>query len=115
MCLFRHQDLPGTPARRSQTCWPINVLTTDLTKARRNPGIARGPYGRCVYKCDNDVVDHQVVNMQFANGRRAAMTMTAFAEGGRRTRIFGARRTGERLGVVDLPGFPDRCHRDDSD
>ncbi len=77
--------------RKGQTCWPVNVLTTDLTEAGVTRALREGPYGRCVYKCDNDVVDHQVVNMQFANGATAAMTMTAFAEGGRRTRIFGAR------------------------
>jgi len=50
------------------------------------------PYGRCVYECDNDVVDHQVVILQFEKGATAAFTMTAFnAMGGRRTRIFGTR------------------------
>jgi len=26
------------------------------------------PYGRCIYKCDNDIVDHQSVMVQFASG-----------------------------------------------
>lgn len=26
------------------------------------------PYGKCIYKCDNDVVDHQSVLVNFANG-----------------------------------------------
>ena len=43
------------------------------------------PYSRCVYKCDNDAVDHQVVNMQFEGGVTGQLTMTAFCEGGIRT------------------------------
>lgn len=36
-------------------------------------------YGRCVYKSDNDVADHQVVSMVFASGATANLTVTAFS------------------------------------
>ncbi|MGX5717302.1 Gfo/Idh/MocA family protein [Arthrobacter sp. MAHUQ-56] len=53
--------------------------------------LATGPYGRCVYSSDNDVVDHQVVNIEYEDGTTATLTATAFtAAGPRRTRIFGS-------------------------
>lgn len=47
-----------------------------------------GRYGRCVYHSDNNVVDHQVVNMLFEDDVTAVLSMCAFADDGRETRIF---------------------------
>lgn len=48
-------------------------------------------YGKCVYKCDNDVVDHQTANMEFEDGTTVTMTMSAFTRGGRKTHIMGTK------------------------
>ena len=82
----------GRAAPRGSTGWPLNVLTPDLSEAGLPAALRSGPYGRCVYACDNDVVDHQVVNMQFEDGASASFTMTAFTrQRDRETRIFGTR------------------------
>ncbi len=76
--------------RSGRTSWPISVLTDDVTEAGVTTALREGPYGRCVYACDNDVVDHQVVAMEFRGGATATFTMTAFTPSGdRRTQIFG--------------------------
>ncbi len=76
---------------KGKTGWPVDVLTPVVTRENILKALQDGPYGRCVYECDNDVVDNQVVNMLFEGGRTATFTMTAFAKGGRKTRIFGTR------------------------
>lgn len=57
--------------------------------------ITNTQYGKCVFKCDNDVVDHQTVNMEFEDYSTAVFTMNAFNRGGRRTHIMGTK--GEML------------------
>ncbi len=74
------------------TGWPVDVVTPEPTLETLTAALETGPYGRCVYECDNDVVDNQVVSMQFAHGKTATFTMTAFNKAGhRKTRIFGTR------------------------
>jgi len=54
--------------------------------------LKNGPYGRCVYRCDNDVVDHQIVAMEFEDQITAAFSMEAHTSyAGRRTRIMCTR------------------------
>ncbi|CAI1774389.1 Inositol 2-dehydrogenase/D-chiro-inositol 3-dehydrogenase [Serratia quinivorans] len=69
----------------------LRVLTPEVSQSHLQAALRDGQYGRCVYRCDNNVVDHQVVNMQFAGGRTASFTMTAFTRlEDRQTRIFGS-------------------------
>ncbi|MDD5678705.1 MAG: Gfo/Idh/MocA family oxidoreductase [Kiritimatiellae bacterium] len=89
--------------------WPVNVLDPDVNAKTITRALRNGPYGRCVYACDNDVVDHQVVNMEFANGATAVHTMTAFTPDGDigpSLRIFGTRGalclTGMQIQVFDF-------------
>ena len=56
-------------------------------------------YGRCVFQGDNDVVDQQVVNLEYESGATASFTMSAFNQGGRVIRIMGTK--GELEGRMD--------------
>jgi predicted dehydrogenase len=78
--------------RRGITGWPLRVVVPNPTEDSILEALQSGPYGRCVYECDNDVVDHQVVNMEFDGGATASFTMASFTRARHReTRIFGTR------------------------
>lgn len=55
--------------------WPNNVLSVDTSPEAIAEALRTGPYGRCVYACDNDVVDRQVVNLEFEDHISASFTM----------------------------------------
>lgn len=73
-----------------EDAWPYNVIDREFPNTEENirKAYENGPYGRCVFACDNDVVDHQVVVAQFENGVTASLTMTAFTEWGGRKMTF---------------------------
>ena len=71
--------------------WPRSVLSTDPTPQNLYEALLTGPYGRCVYRCGNDVVDHQVVMMEFESGISVTLTMQGHSHiEGRTTRIEGS-------------------------
>lgn len=82
-------------------------FTPDLTKENIVQGLRDTDYGRCVYRSDNNVVDHQVVNMEFEGGATAMFSMSGFTfDQERRIQIMGTR--GELRGddnVITLYDF----------
>jgi len=77
---------------RGEHRWPLSVVVEDFSPGALDQALRNGSYGRCVYACDNDVVDHQVVALEFPGATTATFTMTAFSKAaGRSTRLFGTR------------------------
>jgi predicted dehydrogenase len=69
---------PLTGVTAGYTDWPNNVLASPATEESLRYAIKTGPYGRCVFHCDNDVVDHQVVNLEMDNNTTVSFTLSAF-------------------------------------
>lgn len=108
---FRAENAPaGSPARCTDGCphsavcpyyapalylsdettWStaFNALGPDHSYEARKKALEEGPYGKCVFHCDNDVVDHQVASLVFENGTTVAFTMCAFSNACDRTVKF---------------------------
>ncbi len=77
--------------RRKQIDNYIESVVSTLTEENILDAMRNGPYGRCVYACDNDVADHQVVSMEFEGGATAVFTLAGCSKyGDRRTTLFGS-------------------------
>ncbi|HEU5059176.1 MAG TPA: Gfo/Idh/MocA family oxidoreductase [Kofleriaceae bacterium] len=66
-----------TERHAGSTSWPVSALGPDCSPEGVQRALREGPYGRCVYRCDNDVVDHQVATIDFANGVVGTLVVSA--------------------------------------
>lgn len=101
--------------------WPVSVITDDFTPEGKLKALKEGPWGRCVYHCDNDQPDHMITSIWFENGVTASLTVhghSAFE--GRSIRVDGTKGTmigdflhsGERLWFYDkLSGKRELIHK----
>ena len=78
-------------AKRGNFDWPMNVACPEADIEKLRAALKTNKYGRCVYYCDNDVVDHQIVNLLLEDDLTVSFTMCAFTSEsrGRYLRIMG--------------------------
>ena len=109
---------PRTGIRGRGRGWPCGVLASEPDEEKIYAALRTGPYGRCVFHCDNNVVDHQTVNLEFEGNIHATFTMTAFTQNCHRTikvtgtlgeiegdmekNVLTLRRFGRPEGTIDL-------------
>jgi predicted dehydrogenase len=80
--------------------WPWNDVSPDPSREARRRALETGPYGRCVYRCDNDALDHQLVAVEFEDGLTASFSLHGHAAHESRVlRISGDQ--GELCGVLE--------------
>lgn len=95
---FLAKIVPPLKRLRYWRDWPVNYLyeeeEEDYSDETKRRILKRSPYGKCVYQSDNNVVDHQLVQINFSNGVTASLTMHGFSESeGRTLRIDGTKGT----------------------
>lgn len=59
--------------------WPASVVCSEQTEEALLKAFETSPYGRCVYRCDNNVCDSQVTNIEFENGVTATFHLSGFS------------------------------------
>ena len=89
-CPFSARRIYLEAYERGERGWPLDVVAFPVTRENLERALAEGPYGECVYLGKNDVTNHQVVALEYRNGRTASF----HAEGlsgmrFRETRLFG--------------------------
>ena len=96
LCFFKPENAPAGGTERCLDCpvaascrfdarkaylpvigsWPAEVLTQDQTEEGILKALREGRYGRCVFRCDNNVCDHQTTLIEFEDGITAAFTLS---------------------------------------
>lgn len=100
--------------------WPFDLIAPGSTSIdERRHALETGPYGLCVWGCDNDVCDHQTVALEFDDGATATFELQALtAENTRRITILferaelrGELRTNQ-LKITHFTGRKDEVRRE---
>jgi hypothetical protein len=68
------------------------IITPDRSEKGILEALRKGPYGKCVYRNDNDQPDHVTMNLGFKDDITATFSMEAMTSyEGRRTRVMGTK------------------------
>ena len=106
-CYVTNWKKDGSP----ENTWPYNVISSQVphTEEALRTAYETSAYGRCVFDCDNNVVDNQSVSILFENGVKADLTMTAFTQNMGRRMTFhcvnGEIRLKEDEGILEIQPF----------
>ncbi|KII94675.1 hypothetical protein PLICRDRAFT_97754 [Plicaturopsis crispa FD-325 SS-3] len=101
-CAYSAKKIYLDPVKKGNVGWPMDTIVDGIPDIENiKSALRNGPYGKCVYESDNDVCDHQVVNLEFSNGSTASFTMVAYTSAicMRQTRLHFT--NGEIIGDMD--------------
>lgn len=77
-CPYSAKKIYLEPVSRGNTNWPVSTIVDGIPDIENiTDALCNGPYGQCVYESDNDVCDHQVVNIEYSSGATVSFTMVA--------------------------------------
>ncbi|MFC4597115.1 Gfo/Idh/MocA family protein [Cohnella hongkongensis] len=105
LVFFKEENAPAGSSDRCLTCaaapdcrfdvrktylpiagsWPATVVSEDQSEEGLLKALETGPYGKCVFRSDNDVCDHQVSIIEFKNGVKVTFHLSAFTNKMHRT------------------------------
>lgn len=89
--------------------WPATLLGSDQSEEGIRKALETSPYGRCVYRCDNNVCDHQVTLIEFKNGVHVAFTLSGFTNNMSRTMKimceYGEIRAEDEGNIIEVTKF----------
>lgn len=89
-CPFSARRIYLEAYERGERGWPLDVVAYPVTWEGLYRALAEGPYGECVYLGRNDVADHQVVALEYGDGRTASLHVEGLSRMRfRETRVFG--------------------------
>jgi predicted dehydrogenase len=89
-CPFSARRIYLEAYERGEGGWPLDVVAFPVTRENLERALAEGPYGECVYLGKNDVADHQVVALEYRDGRTASFHAEGLSRMRfRETRLFG--------------------------
>ncbi|MDD4124326.1 MAG: Gfo/Idh/MocA family oxidoreductase [Eubacteriales bacterium] len=91
-CVYNPYKFYGDMIKRNDFGWPLNVVCAKKDINELNKALENDQYGKCVFNTDNNVVDHQVVNLLLEGDSTISFTMSAFtAKPGRNMQIMGTK------------------------